>query len=103
MINERKKRTSRDCLISSYLSLSSEDLSSPFRPFDHEHISSFGASLDSMSDSNYEILNDLLKNIRSYIQNCEFNTIFDVLNAEIQILTVQKFDHVSRQQRELRK
>jgi hypothetical protein len=59
--------------------------------------------LNSISDDNYELPNDPLKDIRDYIRLRGFNTIFDVLDAELQELKVQQVRQVSRQQRELRK
>src|SRR5277367_3499954 len=101
MADERQRRTSRGRPIPSYLPPSFEGLSSTSRPSDHERISSPGLNL--VSDDNYELPNDPLKDIRDYIRGYGFNTIFDVLDAELQELKVQQVHQVSRQQRELRK
>src|SRR5579859_3427996 len=108
MTNERQqtRRTSSGRHIPSYLPPGSfEGMSSPSKPSDerNEHISLPLAPLDSIYDDNYELPDDPLKDIRGYIQRRGFNTIFDVLEAELREVDVQRVRHVSRQQRELRK
>src|SRR5579859_5649421 len=108
MTNERQqtRRTSSGRHIPSYLPPGSfEGMSSPSKPSDerNEHISLPLAPLDSIYDDNYELPDDPLKDIRGYIQRRGFNTIFDVLEAELREVDVQRVRHVSRQQCELRK
>jgi len=68
-----------------------------------------------MFDDNYEPPDDdrrntqstpeseVLRDIRKYIQDRGFDTIFDVLDAEPRELKVKQVHYVSRQERELRK
>ena len=119
MDSERQRTTSRGRPIPSYLPASPLDgLRSPSKPSDerHEPISSpIHTEPLSMLDDNYEPPDDdryntqstseseVLKDIRKYIQDRGFNTIFDVLDAELRELKVQQVHYVSRQERELRK
>jgi hypothetical protein len=57
-----------------------------------------------MQDDDYEDKRQTkLDDIRGYIQHCGFDTIFDVLNAELQEFKVHQLQHVSRRERELQK
>ena len=121
MENESQRRTSRGRSIPSYafpnpLEVSEspskypneryESMSSPIRTGSPFHLMSED-DYAPRADNHYETQiipeSEDLKDIREYIQSRDFNTIFDVLDAELQDLKVQNKSYVSRQERELRK
>src|SRR5271169_575529 len=121
MDTEHQRRTSRGRPIPSYVLPNPLDASSPPKPLgsepgQHEPITSpmpSAAPFDLMPDDNYKPIADIqyetrsipesetLKEIRTFIQLRGFNTIFDVLDAELRELTVRQ--QYLQQQRKLRK
>jgi hypothetical protein len=63
-----------------------------------------GDSSTSVPDVNYKTPSDALKKIRTYIRDCGFDTIFDLVEAEIgEIQAIQSTAGPTRQERELRR
>src|SRR5271155_99323 len=63
-----------------------------------------GDSSASVPDVNYRTPSETLKKIRTYIRNCGFDTIFDLVEAEIgEIQAFQSTAGPTRQEKELRK